>query len=993
MGSGFIDQFLNGVADFQEGIAELTNSLPQGYCILNTADTETTLVSNSGALVTVIRLDGSLSMVGLSEYNEIIETLTTSLEPYMEDKAHQLQVVFDYDPSKASQEVSQSLSPAFATAERLGLDLTDFLTNWSDSVADYCSSELCYLVLWTLPNALSQAAKSEDNKIMRESYKNSIRGDHIQNSGYVPKHLHEVHNSYISAVESGLRNLELMYELLDNHVTLHGIRSMLFPSLTGPDWKASLPGDEIPLTAPEPVKGKDDMSMFGHPLIGDQLFPDSTEDDGSLIIIDEKYHAPLLMSLAPQTPKPFNALFRSLIRKGDAPWRMSFLIDSGGSLVFKSAMSAILSFGSSNNKRINKAVEELEHNKINGGTNVRLRVSMDTWADDRESAIKNRSDFAGAIQSWGSSDVSTVSGDPLLGVSATLPAFMMSSPGVGSMPPLEEALNLLPLTRPSSPWLKGNLPMRSPDGKVMAYAQMSAEQNAWIDIGIAPMGFGKSVWLNTQNLAFCLQAGLSSLPYLSILDIGPSSKGLIKLLQAALPADQTHLAAYHRLRMEKEYAINPFDLPLGTEYPSPSHDSFLVNFVCLLCTPLTESAPSDSIPGLARAAIKAAYEEFAPKNNPKVWVQGIDATIDELVDSLAMHVDGLTWCKIRDELFDKGDFYHASRAQRYAVPMLSDVASMARRDIVSGIYKGEASNKESITDYFWRSCIDAISAYPILAAPTAFDTGEAKIVALDLDEVAPKGGPDADRQTGIMYMLGRHVVGAKLFRMPADVKAMPEKYKAYHFDQISRIREQPKRIAYDEFHRVSRNSSISKQIISDIETAVRESRKWLLSIGLYSQSIDDYPEVLVDLASSFFILGVGNEREARKVVDTFGLGKPAISAIAKLRKPNKAGATMLVYHKTDKGDSEQLLTNTLGAQGIWAFSTTTEDSRVRDLLYDQIGVSKTLHRLSKAYPGGVKAPLAAVMRQASDRGEAPPDGGLEWIEALGLNSLKWDEVK
>ncbi len=87
------------------------------------------------------------------------------------------------------------------------------------------------------------------------------------------------------------------------------------------------------------------------------------------------------------------------------------------------------------------------------------------------------------------------------------------------------------------------------------------------------------------------------------------------------------------------------------------------------------------------------------------------------------------------------------------MPTIGDVAAFANMDIITGVYKHETDHKEKVTQFFWRCCLDAIRSYPILGQPTRFDIGNAQIVALDLDEVAPRGSPEADRQTGIMYML------------------------------------------------------------------------------------------------------------------------------------------------------------------------------------------------------------------------------------------------
>lgn len=99
---------------------------------------------------------------------------------------------------------------------------------------------------------------------------------------------------------------------------------------------------------------------------------------------------------------------------------------------------------------------------------------------------------------------------------------MPSSPAPVTAAPLQDAIGMLPL-RSASPWKEGSLLLRTQDGKLFPFAPNSSEQAAWIDLGVAPMGGGKSVFLNALNFAFVTQAGLSRLPWVSIIDVGPSS--------------------------------------------------------------------------------------------------------------------------------------------------------------------------------------------------------------------------------------------------------------------------------------------------------------------------------------------------------------------------------------------------------------------------------------------------------------------------------------
>ena len=82
----------------------------------------------------------------------------------------------------------------------------------------------------------------------------------------------------------------------------------------------------------------------------------------------------------------------------------------------------------------------------------------------------------------------------------------------------------------------------------------------------------------------------------------------------------------------------------------------------------------------------------------------------------------------------------------------------------------------------------------------------------------------------------------------------------YHQTRISEIREDPKRIVYDEFHRTSKAQAVRDQVIVDM----REGRKWKVQIALISQSLDDFDSVMVEFATSVFIMDAGPEQAIRK---------------------------------------------------------------------------------------------------------------------------------
>ena len=311
-------------------------------------------------------------------------------------------------------------------------------------------------------------------------------------------------------------------------------------------------------------------------------------------------------------------------------------------------------------------------------------------------------------------------------------------------------------------------------------------------------------------------------------------------------------------------------------------------------------------------------------------------------------IDGnTTWWEMVDALFERGYIHEAIQAQRFAVPLLSDVSTQVRQNV--GI---QHTYDDTTCTNVWRSILDAIEAYVILKGPTQFDLGDAQVVSLDLDEVAPRGGAMADRQAAVMYMLARHVLGSRFFLMPADVELMPKQYQAYHAERIEAIREDPKRLCYDEAHRVTRNTSVSGQLLEDMSTMARESRKWNLSIGLYTQSIDDIPKIIIELATTIVILGAGTEQSITEMANRFSLNEACRHALRHLGKPGPAGSNLVGLFRTGAGLSQLVLSMTIGGQALWAFSTTTEDVAIRNNLYKRMEPAEALRRLAARFPGG-----------------------------------------
>ncbi len=291
-------------------------------------------------------------------------------------------------------------------------------------------------------------------------------------------------------------------------------------------------------------------------------------------------------------------------------------------------------------------------------------------------------------------------------------------------------------------------------------------------------------------------------------------------------------------------------------------------------------------------------------------------------------------------------------AQRHAVPTLVDAVTAARRPQIRALLEETqiGASAETVIHAFERMVASSVREFPILASITRFDIGAARVAAIDLQDVAPQGDELADRQTAIMYMLARHALVRSWWMGPDALRTVPDKYRAFHEARLRDIRETPKRICFDEFHRTSKTTAVRAQVVRD----VREGRKWGVQIVLASQLLDDFSKDMVDLATGMWICGTAiSDRAITDTAERFGLSDTARWVMRyRLTGPRPSGAPVLLLLSTNEGRYEQHLVNTLGPIELWALSTSAEDVDLRGRLYTALGAARARRILAQFFPGG-----------------------------------------
>lgn len=944
---------------FDSLFAWLSNTLKQStsaYCELQTADSSTVLVAHDGSLISVLRLEGVTALIGREEFDKIQTGLQHALQTVMSQPGHVIQVYFSYNKDEVRGEINEILQPAEQTAKRLSLQLGDLFKERMNYLTKYCAHEEIYIVLWTRLKSLTNEQIKRSTKEKRKQIKKQKIPPFklTQNLIAAIPDLRQNHDSFVRSVVNEFNGLGLITELLEVHDAVYIMRRSADPEFTDREWRPLLPGDKI--TIKEPKAGTSEVSDILWPALARQILPRDAENlDLRTARVGDRIYATVFINLFPKDIQTFVRLFTRTLQTR-IPWRISFLFESDGlaGTSIRKMLSSVLSVTSTQNRLIHDSLNLLNYINLNtDDAVVKLRVSAATWAPEGDIRLlrARAAMLAKAIEGWGSCDVSEISGDAYEGVVSTMIGISGTSVAPASIAPLSNVLYMLPLFRPASPWTHGALLFRSPDGKPWPYQPGSHQQTTWIDLFYARPGSGKSVLSNTINLAVCLSSGIQRLPHISIIDIGPSSSGLILLLKDALPADKKYLVAYHRLRMRSDYAINPFDTQLGCRYPTPQERAFLVNFLSLLATPIGSEKTYDGVADMAGLIIDELYKNKADDGNPNTFALGMEENIDGILEEIGfVQDDQTTWWEVTDALFMAGFTHEAMLAQRHAMPVLADVAAICRLPAIQDLYgKIVAPTGEPLIHAFARMISSAVREYPIISQVTRFDLGDARVVALDLDEVARSGGDAANRQTAVMYMLARYVLGRHYFLTDDNVADMPEGYRHYHQARIAEIREDPKRIVFDEFHRTAKAQAVRDQVIQDM----REGRKWKVQVALLSQSLDDFDEIMVEFATSIFIMDAGPEQTVRKTAEIFGLSHTAEIALkTRVHGPREDGATFLAQFATKNGLNTQLLTATLGPVELWSLNTTAEDVNIRNQLYKRIGPKETRRILATMFPSG-----------------------------------------
>lgn len=963
------------------GLANLSLMLKQplaSFCDIETSHGDA-LITKHGDYVSFVRLDGMRRMATRADVEKIATSLRLDIAGALENKGHAIVGWYGSDPDLAEREIERvNLEACREVARELGIELQNILDERKRLWAGAMRWEAGYFILWTRSGVLTK----EERKQMKEEQAAMAKecpgiGDaqkFFLRSEVMAAH----HAGFVSRIVSALKGLDVAATELTARESLIVAREAMYRETVGSGWRPILVGDRVMPRKPEDhvTAGLKEYVLW--PAIRDHIFYlDAIAHDGQRVEVGENDFACVDMAVGPEDPRPFIEL-ASRLGQDRIPWRCAIAVEGGGNSAMKLkeiGASFLAMFPANRDLQrafafLRQAREEANH------IAVTLRASFATWAPAGETRLLRRraSTLSQRVESWGNCRSTRVVGDPLEGVMSSVPGLALASTAPPSIALLGDALAMLPWSRTASPWERGSVLFRQPNGAMWPYDPAGGSKRPQVlDIFVAPPGSGKSVLANTINLGLCLSPAVlgskgAKLPLIGKVDIGSSAEGFVRLIQEALGPGRRHEAIYTTMQFAPGYEFNVFDLQVGCEAPLPLERAFLQNFLSLVTLPPDQKTPFEGMNQMIGIVIDEAYRlaTDVPGASPKRYRRGVEPLVDAAIErhGIALHASDPHWRDVVTELCKTEDYREAEIAQRHAVPLLQDLIAAARSDQVKDMF-GElkiAITAEQATELFERYIYDVIRKFPTLNSPTKLDFGPARIIVMDLAEVAPTGSAAANRQTEMMYLLGRHILARNFFLKPDYLPYVPEHVRAYHRVRFQETYEAVKRLDYDEWHRTEG----SPQVRAQAELDVREGRKHNIQLGFSSQRLRDMGDGIVSQSTGRFVLRAGDEKEAEEIIDRFNLSEASAGVVRhRLHGPGPGGAPFLAVMQVDNAKYEQMLVNTLGPIELWALSTTPGDTGLRNRLYDRIGFDEALRRLARIFPSG--SALKEIERRKSER--------------------------
>lgn len=956
------------------------------------------MVTHNGDYLSVFEISGSyresdetLATEHDDAWQGRLQRMTETLTAHYRYAGHRISIVHECDPAGGAEEVRRLLIPQYQSLKRTGLKLQYLLDEQVRKLSPWVNRERTWLVCYTGRGVLAGHELRDENARLSELVKGSPAAAFGQNPLLTElAGLKIRHDAFLSQVERALGDSGkgVLMRRIDAHEAGRILRLQIDPG-TGSAWQPLLPDDPI---IPHGVRQGADASAILAPWLKFQVMGTCVDEiRNNLLKIKGVWHGAVAVNLGPQNPQSF-AKLRELIPRS-VPFRIRQDLMPGG-MRRLGGKHAVLSFTEwvPGLKPIFQSISLLAEREMHEPVCV-MTITAATWGDSPETVTRNLTLLQQALTSWGICGVTQTFGDPVKAWVATLTASSVSSGPCLMYPPLSEALNLIPLTRPTTSWNEeGNAVFISPDGRLMPVALSASNQTKKTTIVAGESGGGKSVLINRQPIILAMSAQ-KQLPFFAGIDKGFSSTGMVSILRAGLPPARQDEVLSIILRNDADHCRNLFDIQLGLNAPLSYESAFMQNGLSVLCIDPETGIPPNGrdTPMILRRLISDSFK--ACREEPRRYEPGLVPAVDAALQDAGIweahpeYKNNPTWYEVRDLLQDAGYTVAAQRAQFQSVPELADMAprllSQDYRSMYGSIQR-DGSN-EPLIEYIARCLRDACAQYRMFAGRTRFMISpKARVITVDIQYVAGDKSAAGYLQTGMMYLFAGHIAGGD-FVLPQYqdelFPALHKRWHAMHQARVQQLDEEVKTKQYDEVH----NAKGVPFIFPMLETDNREERKFGVRTVLSSQYFRDMPDALRQSANNVYMVGVDPEDRAL-LKERFRVPDVTLDRFERMGSGPSAdgsGVPFLGIFRIKGGNTiAHIMKNTVGPEELWGHSTTPVDMSLRRTLEKEVGAETSRRILGRFFPNGSAEKVIEHRRRTA--GET---GGESVIRALATELI------
>ncbi|EMA2592544.1 hypothetical protein [Pseudomonas aeruginosa] len=961
--------------------------------IISVVDPRTIQLQAGLGYMSGLRMSGAYRMFGNAERGAALKSLFTLLSSQLQQPGCQIQWVTEVNPDQAKQDLHLLTDVSRETWRRLNVDMATveaLITSREDMLAKKAVRENNIATVTTSMQSLGDpkqvALDAQGAQRLLGGLPRSLSA-YTQILGSKMQTLYQRHHSNTDAFAKAMRSQDVtqICEPIESDALIREIRRLYLPDATPANWVPAVQGDRRYFNV---NSAADDHTRLPH--IRDQILPEplTVYDDGVVRIGNRggRFFAVAYMYVHPLTWLDSDQLVNTMPR--DFHWWTSMCFLSGAEKwrnyvnTHKGVAQSVKILSSRNADISSHAEALLEIAKTENLCGFRMQVC--TEAKTQEQARHQIYTLISQLQAWGGSQWRQDADDPDELLKHAVPGCDRATTYAATTfaVPVKDAMIALPFSRPGSIWqrhMQGALLMLTEAKRLYPFKHQAAGIQKFVsDVLIAPMGGGKSVLLQAIRAAY-IEAYASDdlLPRMVTLDIGPSSSGVILLLESILPKEHQWQVSYRRITESPDCCMNPFDTQLGVWHPTTVERMFLTNFLTQLFTSAGKEAPPEGVTTIVPMLIENAYKLYLSDTSSrlKVYTPGLSGyeEIDEIVTRERWNDAGdLSWKALTMKLFRQRKMILAELAQWRAMPSIPDLADvLASSQEINDFYGSQQVPGLGISlVQYLKSVLQSWTRQQIFSGPTTFKTN-ARVLALNLEDVVKGGGVSGEQQGALIMLLARHATTRKWWinNDVLDELVCDPDVKEFHRRVMDREKSMPSRLDVDEYHRTKPFPAVRAQFAQDR----REIRKFNIHYGMASQSDEDFGPDDIELASSIFFLGSPGEQGIVRCQKRFGLPPSAVDALrSKVRGADSEGAHMLLIAETSKGRLIQYLTYPLPSMYLWAFSSTPNDVSVRRKVSLELGYLSALKILVKLFPGGSIEKRIDELKQV--RPDLPLDG-------------------